>query len=129
MAAKLMLYDVRVNFSLGFKVNTRPELTHQLEVMTLAVIVESVGNVVAMAVQKRQGVSHVSMLSGERRWETMLYMLSITLSVTGCVFHVFSLRNMAWFCAGEEGGEFCECSFVKRSNVLSAFCCPLSQNN
>ena len=122
-AAKLLLYDVRVTFNLGFEVNTRPQLGDELEVMGLALVVESVGNVIAMAVQKRQGVSHVSMLSGERRWETLLYMASTSVGTLAAVLYTFALRNPAWFCPGEEGGGFCGCGFVERSNVLRAFCC------
>ena len=79
----------------------------------------------AMAVQKRQGVSHVSMLAGERRWETLLYVVSVSLGTVCGVLYTFALRNAAWFCPapGEEDGEFCGCSFVERSDVLSAFCC------
>ena len=114
-----------MNFNLGFEVNTRPQLDHELEVMGLALVVESVGNVVAMAVQKRQGVAHVSMLSGERRWETLLYVVSLSSSMLAFVLYTFALRNPVWFCPGEEGGEFCGCDFVERSGVLRAFCCIL----
>ena len=121
-----MLYDLRVNFNLGFEVNARPQLGDELQVMGLALVVESVGNVVAMAVQKRQGVSHVSMLAGERRWETLLYVVSVSVGMVAAVLYTFALRNPGWFCPGEEGGEFCGCSFVERSDVLSAFCCKPS---
>ena len=112
-----------MNFNLGFEVNTRPQLGYELEVMGLALVVESVGNVVAMAVQKRQGVAHVSMLSGERRWETLLFLVSTSVGVLAVVLYTFALRNPAWFCPGKEGGQFCGCGFVKRSDVLRAFCC------
>ena len=118
----MLMYDARVNFNLGFAVNTPPNVPFELWSMLLAVVVESVGNVAAMSVQKRQGVVHVSMLSGKRWLETVLFLMSISLSVAVGVMYAFSLRNVGWFCP-DEGGEICTCSFVKRSEMLSAFCC------
>jgi len=89
-------------------------------------------NVVAMAVQRRQGVAHVSMLSGERWGETMLFLASVTLSATAAVFYTFSLRNVVFSCPSASfeprgGAEFCGCGFVHdragEHTVLSAFCC------
>ena len=131
-AAKLMMYDVRVNFDLGFEVNERPGVSFELTAMVVALCVESVGNVVAMAVQRRQGVAHVSMLSGERWQETMLYVASATLSATAAVFYTFALRNVGFACPSAPfdprgGAAFCGCDFVRdragEPTVLSAFCC------
>ena len=132
-AAKLMMYDVRVNFDLGFEVNERPRLSFELTSMAVvALCVESAGNVVAMAVQKRQGVAHVSMVSGERWRETMLLLGSTTLAMTGGVLYTFALRNVGFSCPSapfdpQGGAEFCGCSFVRgrvgEHTVLSAFCC------
>ena len=128
-----MMYDVRVNFDLGFEVNKRPGVSFELTAMAVALCVESVGNVVAMAVQRRQGVAHVSMLSGERWRETMLYLASITLCLTAAVFHTFTLRNVWFACPSAPfdphgSAEFCGCSFAQKRagaphTVLSAFCC------
>ena len=131
-AAKLMMYDVRVNFNLGFEVNEQPDVSFELTAMAVAVCVESVGNVVAMAVQRRQGVAHVSMLSGERWRETMLYLASATLAGTAAVFYTFTLRNVGFACPNAPfdprgGAAFCGCDFVRsragEHTVLSAFCC------
>ena len=131
-AAKLMMYDVRVNFDLGFEVNERPDVSFELTAMVVALCVESVGNVVAMAVQRRQGVAHVSMLSGERWRETMLYLASVTLCATAGVFYTFALRNVGFSCPSAPfdsrgGAAFCGCDFVRgragEHTVLSAFCC------
>ena len=78
-AAKLMMYDVRVNFNLGFEVNERPIVSNELTLMAVALCVESVGDVAAMAVQKRQGVAHVSMVSGKRWRETIIFLASVSL--------------------------------------------------
>ena len=131
-AAKLTMYDVRVNFDLGFEVNARPDVSFELTAMVVALCTESVGNVVAMAVQRRQGVAHVSMLSGERWRETMLYVAGITLSLTAAVFYTFALRNVGFACPNAPfdphgGAAFCGCDFVRdragEPTVLSAFCC------
>ena len=133
-AAKLTMYDVRVNFDLGFEVNERPDVSFELTSMVAALVVESVGNVVAMAVQKRQGVAHVSMVSGERWRETMLYLASVTLSATAGVFYTSTLRNVGFACPSAPfdpygGAGFCGCDlhFVQKrageKTVLSAFCC------
>ena len=131
-AAKLKLYDVRVNFDMGFEVNERPDVSFELTAMAVALCVESVGNVVAMAVQRRQGVAHVSMLSGERWRETMLYLASVALCTTGAVLYTFTLRNVGFSCPSAPfdprgGAEFCGCDFVRERaeehTVLSAFCC------
>jgi len=131
-AAKLMMYDVRVNFNLGFEVNKRPDVTFELTAMAVALCVESVGNVVAMVVQRRQGVAHVSMLSGVVWRETMLYFVSSTLSQTAVVLYTFALRNVGFSCPSAPFdprgvAEFCGCYFVQKMagehTVLSAFCC------
>ena len=131
-AAKLTMYDVRVNFDLGFEVNERPGVSFELTAMVVALCVESVGNVVAMVVQRRQGVVHVSMLSGERWRETMLFLASTTLFATAGVFHTFALRNVGFACPSAPfdpngGAEFCGCDFAQKRagehTVLSAFCC------
>ena len=131
-AAKLAMYDVRVNFDLGFEVNERPDVSFELTAMAVALCVESVGNVVAMAVQRRQGVAHVSMLSGERWREMILFLASTTLGVTAGVFYTFALRNVGWQCPSTPfdsrgGAAFCGCDFVRdragEHTVLSAFCC------
>ena len=116
------MFDVRVNFNLGFEVNTPPDLPFELWSMVFALVVESVGNVAAMAVQKRQGVVHVSMLSGKRWRETLLFAMAISCCMTVAVMYTFSLRNVGWFCP-DKGGEICTCSFVERNEVLGAFCC------
>jgi hypothetical protein len=122
-AAKLMMYDIRVNFDLGFEVNQRPNVSFELTSMAVALCVESAGNVVAMAVQKRQGVAHVSMLSGERWRETMLFLASTTLVMIAAVTYTFALialRNVGFPCPsapfdprGDAG--FCGCGFVRES--------------
>ena len=131
-AAKLMMYDVRVNFNLGFEVNERPDVSSELTAMAVALCVESVGNVVAMAVQRRQGVAHVSMLSGERWRETMLFLASATLAGTAAVLYTFALRNVGFSCPSAPfdprgGAEFCGCDFAQKRagehTLLSAFCC------
>lgn len=127
-AAKLLLYDIRVNFNLGFEIDEGPDerkgrFHFELWSMALAVCVESVGNVVAMAVQKWQGVSHVSMLTGERWRETMLFLTSSMLVMTAAMLYSFSLRNVGWYCT-DKGGDFCGCTaLVQKNELLSAFCC------
>lgn len=122
-AAKLLLYDERVNFNLGFEINTRPRLDFELQAMALSVVVSSVGNIIAMVVQQRQGVSHVSMVRGERWKETMIMLVSTSMAMTCTVMYTFALRNVSWYCPGEQGGGFCGCTFTRTTQVLSAFCC------
>ena len=131
-AAKLTMYDIRVNFNLGFEVNEQPDVSFELTAMAVALCVESVGNVVAMAVQRRQGVAHVSMLPGERWRETMLFLTSVMLCTTAGVFFTFSLRNVGFSCPSAPfdprgGAAFCGCDFVQKRagehTLLSAFCC------
>ena len=85
-----------------------------------------------MAVQKRQGVAHVSMLPGERWQETILFLASITLAMTTPVAYAFMLRNVGLFCPSAPfdsggGAGFCGCGFAQtragEKTVLSAFCC------
>ena len=83
-----------------------------------------VGNVVATAVQRRQGVMHISVLTGERCWESLLYVTFISCTLTTNVLYSFALRDMGWFCPNHDsGGQFCGCNFVSESNVLRAYCC------
>ena len=97
-AAKLMMYDVRVNFNLGFEVNERPNVSNELTLMAVALCVESVGDVAAMAVQKRQGVAHVSMVSGKRWRETIIFLASVSLCCYAAVLNTFTLRNVGFAC-------------------------------
>ena len=91
--------------------------------MALALCVESAGNVLAMAVQRRQGISHVSMLVGERWREMMLYVTSTAVAISGAVLYSFALRNVGWFCP-DGNDDFCGCTaLVQESELLSAFCC------
>ena len=103
---------------LGFEVNERPDVSFELTAMAVAMCVESVGNVVAMAVQRRRGVTHVSMVSGERWRETMQFLASTTLSTTAAVFYTFALRDVRFACPSapfdpRDGAAFCGCDFVR----------------
>ena len=122
-AAKLLLYPVRVNYNLGFEVNRSPHVSLELWLMVLALGVEGVGDVVAMVVQKRQGLEHVSILSGSRWREMMLLSVCISMSTANLVLYGFSLRDVGMFCSDSDVGEFCGCSFVRQTKVLCEFCC------
>ena len=128
MLSKFVLYDLRVNFNLGFNVDQRPDVATEFLVMALALGVESVGDVVAMVVMARQGVPWVSLVSGERSRETMLFLAAVMLAMAAGVLYTFAVRNVGWVCeGGGGGGGFCECAFVGcvggEHSVLSAFCC------
>mmetsp|Transcript_17341 Transcript_17341/g.31559 ORF Transcript_17341/g.31559 Transcript_17341/m.31559 type:complete len:294 (+) Transcript_17341:194-1075(+) len=126
-SSKLLLYDVRVNFDLGFFVNKRPDVPVELLSMLLALCVEGLGNLLAMAVQRRQGVAHVSVLSGERWRESLLFLVGVACLMTPSALFAFALRDVGWFCEGSwareasSAGEFCGC--WARSEILDAFCC------
>mmetsp|Transcript_96738 Transcript_96738/g.276221 ORF Transcript_96738/g.276221 Transcript_96738/m.276221 type:complete len:101 (-) Transcript_96738:81-383(-) len=94
--------------------------------MFLALFVESLGNVLAMAVQKRQGVPHISSFAGNRYRETLLFVMAAQVMLTGMCMYTFANRNMGWLGCGYDGA-LCECAFVGsrggKHTVLSAFCC------
>mmetsp|Transcript_96731 Transcript_96731/g.276200 ORF Transcript_96731/g.276200 Transcript_96731/m.276200 type:complete len:284 (-) Transcript_96731:331-1182(-) len=88
---KIKMFEHRVVWDFGYAPSEDSQERSareaaEIRAMFLALFVESLGNVLAMAVQKRQGVPHISSFAGNRYRETLLFVMAAQVMLTGSKF-------------------------------------------
>ena len=91
---KIFLYEQRLLFDFGFDPATPPNVSHEVKLMFMALLLEGVSDCIAMAVQSRQGLRLEPLWAGQRRWEMALWLLlsQVPLSARSATNHYSHAR-------------------------------------
>jgi len=116
---KVLLFEHRLLFDFGFHPTKAPVMEREVKLMLLALVFEGASDLIAMAVQTRQGLRLKPLWAGQRRWEMAAWLLLSQCAIFGLVVFTFFAKPTFFQCKSD---DLCSCDFYTSSRIGSVWC-------